>query len=138
MRYCDRVSAKMIRFGDLFTLCRLVRIRKSFGFRLPVVLAISAMFSVGCATTSTDSTAKPTTRTKLIRTQAGDQVTLQWDSDPGVEYSVIYSRTLGKAQKWQRLPNYSDIPGNGTTTIVRFTAPESGRLYYRLSKQRRP
>jgi len=93
--------------------------------------------TVGCATTTVTSSA-PQKRAKLIRTQAGDQVTLRWDTSPGVEYSVIYSPTLGRAQKWKTVSGYDHIPGNGTTTTVRFTAPEPGQLYYRLSEHHRP
>ena len=107
-------------------------------YQLFVTSAFCMLFSIGCMTTSPVSESKVTKRTKLIRTQAGDQVTLQWDTELGVTYSVIYSKTLKKVPKWKRLPNYSDIPGNGNTTTIRFTAPEAGRIYYRLSEQKHP
>lgn len=125
------------------TSTHLIRMRSGLhqpacGFRFAFLAALLLLGTIGCATTSSVTSSGPQKRAKLVRTQAGDQVTLRWDTLPGVEYSVIYSRTLDRAQKWVVVPGYDHIPGNGTTTTVHFTAPERGQLYYRLSERHRP
>ena len=102
----------------------------------PVGLILSVLLLAGCASTS-KPIAAPQKRAKLIRTQAGDQVTLQWDSDATVKYQVIRSRTLDRTQKWTPVSGFEQVMGNGSTITIRFSAPEPGRLYYRLSESPR-
>ncbi len=75
---------------------------------------------------------------KLIRTQSGDRVTLQWESQTGVYYSVVYTTSLSERRPWRQMPEYTNLPGTGSTMTVVFTSPEPGTLYYRLIESRRP
>ena len=57
-------------------------------------LVLAAIFmSTGCTTVlpTKEEPAEPLVqrRPKLYRTQAGDQVTLQWESTAGIFYSVV-------------------------------------------------
>lgn len=101
-----------------------------------------ALFTSACATSSPVGSSGPTDapekRPKLFRTQVGDQVTLQWDSEPGMVYGVVYSTNISDNRSWQFLPGYDRILGNGGSQTVTFTAPVSGKAYYRLREARRP
>ena len=90
---------------------------------------------VGCSTpspTATKDRVGATKRAKMIRTQVEDQVTLHWNSEPGVIYGVIYTQNLTKSESWIALPGFESIRGTGKKLQATFTAPLTGKVYYRL------
>lgn len=102
-------------------------------------LLSAGLFSSGCASPAATRAAEATQqRVKLIRTQAGDRVTLQWESEPNLFYSVVYTTSLAERRPWQQMPQYTNLPGTGGTMTVVFTSPEPGSLYYRLVENNRP
>lgn len=70
-------------------------------------------FACGCATAPSTKELLPTKRPTLYRTQAGNQVTLQWDSDAGTRYAVIYTPDREDPSLWRVLPGYEGIAGRG-------------------------
>ena len=111
--------------------------------RLMLAAGMAALTLVcACATSNpvrSDASAPsdaPEKRPKLFRTQAGNEVTLQWQSEPGVIYGVIYSTNLNDSRGWRVLPGFDRIPGNGGMQKVTFTAPVPGKAYYRLRQSR--
>lgn len=102
---------------------------------LPLCLLVFGCASPDAATRAAEATQQ---RVKLIRTQSGDRVTLQWESQTGVYYSVVYTTSLSERRPWRQMPEYTNLPGTGSTMTVVFTSPEPGTLYYRLIESRRP
>lgn len=107
---------------------------------------VSFLVLAGCAspdpstTTYQQATRK---RIKNITTRAGDQVTMQWNSEATLTYAIIYTMDLNQQRKWRLLPGFDSIRGTGEPLIVTFTAPvklgatssELERIYYRLQSR---
>ncbi len=105
-------------------------------FFFPQALFLAAgmgFLACGCSTTPSTTDLLPTKRPTLYRTQAGDQVTLQWESEVGARYAVIYTPDREDPNLWRVLPAFSDLAGSGGAQVITFKAPQSGRLYYRIS-----
>lgn len=108
---------------------------------LAALLAACLLGSAGCATTSApgdDVASAPRNRVKFMRTQVGDRVTLQWESNEKTSYSVVYTTSLLERRPWKPLPEFTDLPGTGSTMTIVFTSPEPGTLYYRLTEKPLP
>jgi hypothetical protein len=95
-----------------------------------------ALLLSGCATSGPATGSDRETRAKLFRTQVGDEVTLQWQSQPGIVYGVIYSTDIKDNRNWHLLPGFDRIVGNGGSQRITFTAPVAGKAYYRLRESR--
>lgn len=100
--------------------------------RLFLASLFSLWLGAGCATAPDPARQLPQRRPKLYRTQAGDTVVLQWESEAGARYSVVYATDLGHSAVWRFLPGFEDFTGTGGTQTISFTAPVPGRTYYRL------
>ena len=100
-----------------------------------MVFLVIMGLSMGCATpspTATKDRVGTDKRTKMIRTQVEDQVTLQWNSEPRVVYGVLYTQNAKIRESWKILPGFESIQGTGKKLQVTFSAPLSGKVYYRL------
>ena len=103
------------------------------GWPAAVAILLAALLT-GCAT-SGKVTPETERRTKFIRTQTGDQVTLQWESAPGQVYRILYATDLDRRNAWRAVPGYEAYRALDRTTRVTFTAPYQGpRVYYRLEE----
>lgn len=92
-------------------------------------LALSHL--VGCATSSSSPDLQR--RAKFIRTQTEDQVTLQWESQSGHAYTVLYTTDMSQPGGWRTVPGYEIYQAHGPMTLIKFRAPVQGvRIYYRI------
>ena len=102
------------------------------GFSLALLL-MAICLAAGCA--SPESAAPPTQRRpRFVRTQSGNQVTLQWDSQPGQTYTVLYATELKRrGTAWQPVPGYETYLAHDRTTRLIFTDPAPGsKANYRI------
>ena len=77
----------------------------------------------------------PSSQRALMIAQSGDMVTLQWKSERGLYYTLMYTDAQydespqGRAV-WQPLPGYTRMPGTGRTETATFkTDPTRPRRY---------
>ena len=95
--------------------------------------AASLMLATGCATVSVE---EEPSRTTLITARAGTEVTLQWESEEGVTYTVMYADKMSGSAKWAPVPGLESIRGTGGTLTHKDTVPEHIQRYYRLNTAR--
>ena len=106
--------------------------RGNHRIRLAIGAALLAFLVTGCTTSTVPAANSRETRAKLFRTQVGNEVTLQWQSQPGVVYGVIYTTDIKDNRNWRLLPGFDRVVGNGGSQRITFTAPVAGKAYYRL------
>jgi hypothetical protein len=106
------------------------------GYRLCVACLLALGMGAGCTSVPEPAAASlPQRRLKHFKTQSGDQVTLYWDSQAGTTYTVIYNNDPGgPGRRWRVLPGFEPIRGSGGKMNISFTAPASGRVYYRIKR----
>lgn len=106
--------------------------------RLPLLLAL-ALLVAGCASTGGSGAAAgvPVSRAKIVKTQSGQTVTLEWPTEPGERYTIVYSPDLEDMTQWKILPGYNGILATGERTRCTFQAPAPGRIHYRTQKTTR-
>ncbi len=81
----------------------------------------------GC---TTREVIKPAAETTLFVTRSSDKVSLQWQSQPGAFYTVIFADTLGAGARWQPLPQASRLRGTGQLMQVQDQPPLRRQRFY--------
>ena len=90
------------------------------------------MVGLGAGCTSTRVGPQSEIRSTLVVAKAGDSVKLNWESKPGLLYTVVYSASLGANARWEPLPGYENMPGTGELMSAEDNSPGSETRYYRL------
>jgi hypothetical protein len=57
---------------------------------------------------------------------------MQWESRPGATYGVYFTRDRSDRSSYRPLNGYTRIVGIGGQQTLKFQAPVSGTVYYRL------
>lgn len=70
--------------------------------------------------------------TRLFVTRSGDEVTLSWQSEPGMNYTVLFNNTRSARSPWRVLPGGESIRGNGRMIYIADRVPLREERYYRL------
>ncbi len=97
-----------------------------------LLLVMSVLLLSGCASQREIVTDQPLSETQLFMTRAGEEVNLSWDSDPAMNYTIVYNTSLSGAKPWQVLPGHDYIRGTGRTITYRDRVPVGVNRYYRL------
>lgn len=98
---------------------------------IPLALLTSLMVA-GCATQRVTMEDRQLSETRLFVTRSGEDVTLSWDSDPGMAYTVLYNHTRSAKSPWKVLPGFDLIRGTGRTLTYTDRVPAQETRYYRL------
>lgn len=98
-----------------------------------IVCAAALIMAAGCVS---QQVSKQPKETVLIVAGAGDVVTLQWKTEPGSTYTVLYTDKLGGVPDWNVLPNGQNLLGTGQMITMQDGAPDARRRYYRLQVRR--
>ncbi len=85
---------------------------------------------VGCVTEVIEP--KPLARATLVVTKSENVATLQWQTQRGVTYAVMYSLGGGASNRWRPLPSAGQIRGDGGMAKLTDTAPPGEDRLYRL------
>lgn len=102
------------------------------------VLTAAVVFGVGLQVSSAEekkTSILPSKDRALMIAQSGDQVTLQWNSEKGKCYTLLYTDEQYSEQAqgcavWSVLPGYERMPGTGRQeTRVFKTDPTRPRRY---------
>ncbi len=96
------------------------------------VAFVCLVLAGGCATQRVIIEDKAAGESRLFVTRSGEQVTLSWESDPGMIYTVFYNHTRSSKSPWKILPGFDHIRGTGRSITYQDTVPISVTRYYRL------
>jgi hypothetical protein len=83
----------------------------------------------GCAT---QQVRKPIGATTLMVARGDGKATLQWKSDPGILYTVMYAPRRSSGVRWTSHPRYRRIRGTGQTITIEDQIPRGQPRHYRL------
>ncbi len=83
---------------------------------------------------------QPIRETTLTVARSAGDVTLSWDGQQGMYYSVMYTEARGAKARWQLLPGAVNVRGlvSGQPIVVQDRVPPSEPRYYRLVQDRKP
>ena len=93
-------------------------------------VAALALFA-GCVTREVIEI-KPREEVTLMMARSGESVTLQWRSEIGRNYTVLYSERMGGGGQWKPLPGATDVQGTGALITLTDDVPSTMQRYYRL------
>jgi hypothetical protein len=62
----------------------------------------------------------PSSKRALIVVQSGDEVTLQWKSEKGYAYTIMYTDKPQGDARWEPLPGYVNMAGTGKQETLQF------------------
>lgn len=96
-----------------------------FGFLL-------AVFTSGCATQRVTMEDLKVNETRLFVTRSGENVTLSWESQAGMSYTILYNHTRSATSPWKVLPGFDSIRGTGRTLTYQDRVPAQETRFYRL------
>lgn len=68
--------------------------------------------------------------------QSGGESTLQWKTEPGVLYTLMYATDRRPGAEWKAHPQYTRIVGDGQTITAKDRVPPGAQRYYRLHVER--
>ncbi len=94
------------------------------------VASILVFGSTGCVTSV--ERREPAAETVLMVSKSEDAATLQWASDAGTMYTVLYSRSRSAKTPWEPLPGYTRIRGTGQTITIKDQFPRGQSRFYRV------
>ena len=100
--------------------------------RLFIPLLLLAVMASGCVTRRTTMDDVALSKTRLFVTRSADLVTLSWESEPNLAYTVMYNHTRSARSPWQILPGFDFIRGTGRTITYQDRVPVGEERYYRL------
>jgi pectin methylesterase-like acyl-CoA thioesterase len=95
-----------------------------------MLLLAAGMLFTGCVTYEEERLASGR-QTTLTVARAGDTVAIQFPTDKGYSYTVLYTASLNSGA-WQPLPNGSNIQGTGDIVSLEDHVPNGSQRYYRL------
>jgi hypothetical protein len=96
-----------------------------FGFLL-------ALASFGCATQRVTMEDLKVNETRLFVTRSGEDVTLSWESQAGMAYTILYNHTRSASSPWKVLPGFDLVRGTGRTLTYQDRVPVQEVRFYRL------
>lgn len=91
-----------------------------------------AVASFGCATQRVTMEDLKVNETRLFVTRSGENVTLSWESQAGMAYTVLYNHTRSAGSPWKVLPGFDLVRGTGRTLTYQDRVPMQETRYYRL------
>ncbi len=62
----------------------------------------------------------PSAKRALIVAQSGDEVTLQWKTEKGFLYTILFTDKPEGEARWAPLPGYVNMAGSGMQETVKF------------------
>jgi hypothetical protein len=86
----------------------------------------------GCVTRQETRQGGLKSRAALVVSQAGPDVTFQWDSEPGVRYTVLFTDDVGPQARWEPVPGFAGVLGTGGTVTGRDIVPAGQKRRYRI------
>jgi hypothetical protein len=104
-----------------------------------LLAAAACLLAGGCATRRAGTgPAAPLRETTLMVTRANGVVKLGWDSEPGRYYTVLHSRSLGPAGRWEVLPQAANLRGDGRPMSCTDSVSQDEQRFYRLHASAQP
>lgn len=88
----------------------------------------------GCVTSVIEK--EPLRETTLLVSRSGQTSILQWETEPGMLYTVLHASTRSAKADWQVLPGYARITGTGQTITAKDEIPAGQSRHYRLHVER--
>lgn len=95
-----------------------------------LVLLIMTAGLAGCVTET--QPVKPLAETALVVSRAGDRATLEFDTEPGLIYQVLYAAQRRAGTQWMVLPGAENIVGTGMRMQMIDRVPYGQDRYYRI------
>lgn len=104
-------------------------------FEKPLIAGWAASVAVlllltGCVTQVEE--VEPLARTRLIVTRAGGVATLQWQSEIGMTYTLMYADSRKPGTAWRGVPGVHAVPGNGDLMKYEDKLPYGRDRHYRI------
>lgn len=97
-----------------------------------ILLSVFAGVLTGCVTEVVPLRDQALSETTLTVTRAGNTTQLQWETDPGFLYTVMYARSRSANASWRALPQAVRIRGTGKTVSIKTETPAHLKRHYRL------
>jgi hypothetical protein len=110
-------------------------------FRFIPVQSLSVIFALllaalaaGCVMQASRPRMDPSkvVDTTLMVARAGSEATLQWDTEPGTLYTVMYAPDRRAGVQWKPLPGAVRLEGHGQTIRLTDSVPVGINRHYRL------
>ncbi len=95
-------------------------------------LLLVMILASGCATQRVTLEDRTINETRLFVTRSGENVTLSWETEPGMAYTVLFNHTRSAKSPWKVLPGFDLIRGTGRTVTYTDRVPAQETRYYRL------
>ena len=89
-----------------------------------------ALLTAGCVTVVEEM--EPLATAKLVVSRAGNEATLQFASERGVTYQILYAGSRDPRTAWQKLPGAERVQGTGSLIEFKDRIPYRTPRYYRL------
>jgi len=93
--------------------------------------AILLLALAGCVSTIVPT--EPLAEATLIVTRSGEDVVLQWASDPGVYYTVFYNDSASAGRLWMPLAGAERLQGTGGDIRISDRVAAGVQRRYRLN-----
>lgn len=97
---------------------------------MKIYFVILLLALVGCVSTVVPT--EPLAESVLIVTRSGEQVFLQWASEPGIHYTVFYTDSSSAGRRWLPLPAAVKLRGTGEDFKISDSVPTTVQRRYRL------
>lgn len=95
-----------------------------------LLLGVMLLAWSGCVTYEEERVTPPH-QTTLTVARSGDSVSIQFPTEKGVSYTVLYTTNLTSGQ-WIPLPNGQNLMGTGELIALEDRVPDGTQRYYRL------
>ena len=93
-------------------------------------LACELCLLAGCVTAVEE--VAPLAKARLVVSRAGDEATLQFASERGVTYQILYSSSRDPRTPWKELVGAERVQGTGQLIQYTDRIPYGAPRYYRL------
>jgi hypothetical protein len=94
------------------------------------MIACGLFMLTGCVTVVEE--VEPLAKARLVVSRAGEQATLQFASERGVIYEVLYASSRDAGTTWKKLPGAERVLGTGQLIQFKDRIPYGAPRYYRL------
>lgn len=93
-------------------------------------IACGVLMLAGCVTVVEEL--EPLAKAKLVVSRAGGEATLQFATERGVTYQILYAANRDPGTTWQKLPGAEKVRGTGQLVQFKDRIPYGSPRYYRL------
>jgi len=104
--------------------------RANVAFRRGFLGALLFCALAGCV--RVEDRREPFSKTRMVITRDTKGVKLQWNSDQGQRYAILYKDPGTPGARWRPLPGYDQVIGTGGVMTVKDPSPSTPNRDYRI------